>query len=111
MLAAVVTGITNARHAHFQELRVVRPVRFVAIGAIFQNWRVVPQERPAPLGVAAEAVLVRAGFNDLLHQVAVDASHPARLMRAASPEQVIRASRVAIETYPVLLRDRVWRIL
>ena len=63
--AAVVAGIADARHASFQQLRVAGAMRFVAVGAVFHHWRVFPKKRPAPLGVAAQAILVGGALDKL----------------------------------------------
>src|SRR5260370_30926224 len=65
MLAAVVAGITNARHAHLEQLRIVAAMRLVAVRTVFHNRRVFPDERPAALGVAAQAVFVGGALDEL----------------------------------------------
>src|SRR2546425_10155546 len=57
MTARDVARIAHARHPPLEQLRIVCSVRFVAIRTIFHPRRVFPQERPAPLLVAAQAVL------------------------------------------------------
>src|SRR5712691_9790350 len=66
MAAAVVATIANARHAGLQQLWVAGAVRFVAIGAILHDRRVLPDERTAAFGVAAQAVFVGGALNELL---------------------------------------------
>ena len=66
MTAAVVTAVAYARHAHFQELRIVAAVRFVAVGAVFEDGRMFPEEGAAALGVATDAVFVGRGLDELL---------------------------------------------
>lgn len=66
MTAGIVTGIANARHAHFEELRVVAAVWFMAIRAVFHHWRVLPDKWAAPLRVAGQAILVGGALNELL---------------------------------------------
>src|SRR6266702_5468029 len=58
MAAAVVAVVAHARHANLQQLWVIAAVWFVAVGAIFQNWRVLPKEGTAPLGMAAPAIFI-----------------------------------------------------
>ena len=58
MPAAVVAGIAHSRHTHLQELRVVAPVRFVAVRTVLHDGRVLPQEWPSTLRMAGQAVLV-----------------------------------------------------
>lgn len=53
------SGCTNPQHAH-----VIAPVRIVAVQAIFPHGRVLPEERPSLLSVAAVAVLVHAALGD-----------------------------------------------
>ena len=65
MLAAVVAGITNARHAHLEQLRIVAAMRLVAVRTVFHNRRVFPDERPTALGVAAQAVFVGGALDEL----------------------------------------------
>jgi len=62
----VVAAIANARHAYLQQLWVVGAMRLMAIGAVFQYRRVLPQERTTAFGMAGEAVLVDRALNELL---------------------------------------------
>jgi len=64
--AAVMAVVAHARHANFQQLRVVAAVRFVAVGAVFDDWRVLPEERAATLGVATQTVFVGGALDELL---------------------------------------------
>ena len=64
MPAAVVAGVTNARHAYLEQLRIVRAMRLVAICAIFHHWRVRPQEGPSAFGMATDAILVCGALNE-----------------------------------------------
>ena len=66
MATAVVAVVADARHAYFEQLGVVAAVRFVAVCAVFQHRGMLPQERTASLRVAAQAVFVRSGLNELL---------------------------------------------
>ena len=53
------SGCTNPQHAH-----VIAPVRVVAVQAIFAHGRVLPEEWPSLLSVAAVALLVHAALGD-----------------------------------------------
>src|SRR6266404_1897482 len=64
--AAVVAVIANARHPNLQQLRIVAAVGFVTVGAVFEHWRVLPQEWAAPLGVTAQAILISGALDELL---------------------------------------------
>ena len=66
MAARDMAGVAHSRHPHFQQLRVVRTVRLVAIRAILHHGRVFPEERSAALRVAAQAILVCGRLNELL---------------------------------------------
>lgn len=66
MPAAVMTGIAHAGHARLQQLRIAGAMWFVAVGAVFHDWGVLPHERPAPFGMAAQAVLVGGALDELL---------------------------------------------
>ena len=66
MPARDVTGIAHARHPHLEQLRIISSVRLVAIRTIFHHRRVLPQERPAALYVAAEAVFCCGRLDELL---------------------------------------------
>jgi hypothetical protein len=63
--AAVMAGIAHTRHAHLKELRVIAAMRFVAIGAVFHNRRVLPEKWTAALRVATQAILVNGALNEL----------------------------------------------
>ena len=52
---------SNPEHSH-----IVAPVRHVAVQAVFSHGRVLPQEWPTLVGVAAEAVFVNAVLRDQL---------------------------------------------
>ena len=45
--AAVVARVAHPWHSYFQQLGVVRAVRFVAVRAILHHWRVLPEKGPA----------------------------------------------------------------
>ncbi len=49
----------------FKQPVVYRAVRFMAIGAIFYDWRVLPKKRPASLGVAHVTVFINAWLYEL----------------------------------------------
>ena len=66
MAAAVMAVVANAWHANFQQLRVVAAVRFVAVGAVFEYRRMLPQKRAAAFRVAAQTVFVGAALDELL---------------------------------------------
>ena len=61
-----VARIAHARHAHLQQLRVVGAMRFVAVGAVLHDRRVLPEEWTAPLRVAGQAVFVHCALDELL---------------------------------------------
>ena len=63
--AAVMAVVAHARHANFQQLRVVAAVRFVAVGAVFDDWRVLPQEGTSAFRVATQAVFIRGALDEL----------------------------------------------
>ncbi len=85
--ARVVAGVADARHARFQQLRVVAAVRLMTVGAVFHDRRVLPEEGTAALGVAAQAVLVDARLQELagvgatVWVMATGASHLALAIR------------------------------
>ena len=58
MPARDVTGIAHPRHPHLKQLRVAGAVRFMAVNAALHHWRVLPQERATPFGMASQAILV-----------------------------------------------------
>lgn len=58
--------IAHARHAYLQQLRIVGPVRLVAICAVFHNRRMLPKEWAAALSMTAIAVLVGGGLQELV---------------------------------------------
>src|ERR1700721_2345789 len=64
--AAVVAGITDARHAGFQQLRITGAVRFMAVRAVFHHWGMLPDERTAAFGMATETVFVGGALDQLL---------------------------------------------
>ena len=59
------TGITNTRHAHLQELRIIAAVRFVAVRAVFHHGRVLPKKWSTALGMTGQAVLVDSALYQL----------------------------------------------
>ena len=58
MPTAVVTGIAHPRHPHLQQLWVAGAMRFMAVNTVLHYGRVFPEERPASLSVATQAVLI-----------------------------------------------------
>ena len=62
---AVVAGVANAGHPDFEELRVVRAMRFMAIRAVLKDRWVLPEKRAAAFGVATETILVDAALDEL----------------------------------------------
>jgi hypothetical protein len=103
--ARVVTGIAHARHSHLKQLRVAGAVRFMAVNAVLHHWRVLPQERATPFGMASQAILVHrglpklAGIRRAMRIVATGASHfafPVRHM--GGPLQLCSAHLVAPKT-------------
>src|ERR1700751_1786263 len=66
MAAAVMAVVAHAGHANFQELGGVAAVRFVAVGAVFEHRRVLPQEWAAPLRVTAQAIFISSALDELL---------------------------------------------
>src|SRR5258706_8937661 len=65
MLAAVVAVVADARHANLQQLRVVAAVRLVAVRAVLEHWRVLPQEGTSAFRVATQAVFIRGALDEL----------------------------------------------
>ncbi len=87
-----VTGIAYPRHPHLQQLRVAGAVGFMAVNAILHHWRVLPQERATPFGMATQAIFIHCGLSKLsgigraMWVVAARASYlafPVRHMRRA----------------------------
>ena len=66
MAAGNVAGIAHARHAHLEQLRIICAVRLMTVGAVFHDRRVLPEEGAATLGVAAQAVFIGGGLDELL---------------------------------------------
>lgn len=64
--AAIVAGVADAWHPHFQQLWVAGAMRFVAIRAIFYDRWMFPQERSAAFSVTTQAVFVGRTLNELL---------------------------------------------
>lgn len=58
MPTSVVAGIAHPRHPHLQQLRVAGAMRFMAVNTVLHYGRVFPEERPASLSVATQAVLI-----------------------------------------------------
>ncbi len=54
----IVTLLAESRLGNLEQLFVRGAVRIVAVGAVLDDGRMLPEERPALLGVAAEARLV-----------------------------------------------------
>ena len=59
------TGVANARHPNLQQLWIVGPVRLMARGAVFENRRMLPQERSTSFGMTTEAILCGGCLNQL----------------------------------------------
>src|ERR1035437_6052397 len=76
-----VTPLEETRSGDLQQLLLVASVRFVAVGAVLDDWRVLVQERPALLGVAGEARFVH-GTRDEKFLV----RRPMRVVTAAALE-------------------------
>ena len=66
MTARHVTRITDARHTYLEQLRIVRPMWFVAVRAILHDRRMFPEERPATLDVTRQTVLRCRCLDELL---------------------------------------------
>ena len=90
--AAVMAGVAYTGHPYFQQLRVVRAMRFVAVRAVLHYGRMRPEEGPTAFGVATEAVLIGRALNELfwircaVRVVAAGAGHfafPIRHVRGA----------------------------
>lgn len=64
--AAVMAGVANTRHARLQQLRVAGAVRLMAVRAILHDRRMLPEEWAAAFCVAAVAILVGGGLDQLL---------------------------------------------
>ena len=63
MARVQMAALTEIRHLRDQQLVVIRAVRLMARRAVLADRRVLPQERPALLGVAGVAELIqRIGF-------------------------------------------------
>ena len=60
-----VARVANPRHANLQKLRIAAAVRIVAVCAILHHRGMLPQERPAALGVAVKTVLVHRRLEEL----------------------------------------------
>ena len=65
MTACDVAGIAHPRHPHLKQLRVARAVRFMAVNAVLHYWRMFPQERTTPFGMATQTILVYCGLAQL----------------------------------------------
>jgi len=112
-------GIAHARHAHLQKLRIVAAVRFVAVGAIFEDRRMLPKEGPAAFGVAAQAVLVRGRLDQLLGiggavwivaaragDLALSVRHMRRALQLPAPHQVaLQAQLGLVQFHPLVVRE------
>ena len=66
MPAGIVTGIAYARHAHFQQLRIICAVSLVTGRTVLHNRRMLPEKWSAAFGMAAQAVRIRSRLNELL---------------------------------------------
>ena len=64
--AAVVARVAHPWHSNLQKLGVVRAVWFVAVRAILQHRRVLPEKGPASFAMAAEAIFVGRALDELL---------------------------------------------
>lgn len=60
-----VARVADPRHAHLQQLRVAAAVRLVAVGTVFHNGGMLPQEWTPAFGMTTEAVLVDRALNEL----------------------------------------------
>src|SRR5215469_13083703 len=66
MAAAVMAGVTYARHPHLQELRVGGAMRLVTVRAILYDRWVFPEKRSAAFSVATQAVFICGALDELL---------------------------------------------
>src|SRR5689334_16946408 len=79
--AGSVAFVADPWHTYFQKLGITGAVRLMAVGAVLHDRRMLPHERPAPLGMAAVAVFVNRGLDKLariraaMGIVAAGASH------------------------------------
>src|SRR5258708_30037060 len=62
--AAVMAVVAHPRHAHLQQLRVVAAVRLVAVGAVFEYWRGLPQKKGAGVPVGGPALFFFGAFSE-----------------------------------------------
>src|SRR5262245_52210479 len=99
------TGITNARHSYFQQLRIVGAVGFVTISAVLHDRRVLPQEWPAPFRMAAQTIFSGVRLDQLfwirtsMWIVATRASHLTFSIRHVRRTLQLRAPHlVALQT-------------
>src|SRR5262245_1422396 len=60
-----VARVADPRHAHLEQLRVIGAVRLVAVRAVLHHRWMLEQEWPAPLRVAAHAILGYRAVNQL----------------------------------------------
>ena len=58
--------LAEPRRSHFQQLRIVGSVGFMAIRTIFHYGGMLPQEWASPFGVAGETVLRGGRLDELL---------------------------------------------
>ena len=65
MAAGNVARVANPWHPDFQQLWVAAAMWIMAVGAVFHDRRVLPQERTTTFGMAAEAVLVGRALKQL----------------------------------------------
>ena len=50
--------VADPRHAYLEQLWIAAAMRIVAVGAVLHHRRMLPKKRPAPLGMAAQAILI-----------------------------------------------------
>ena len=101
MTARVVTGITDTRHSHFQQLRVIGSMRLVTSRAILHYRRVFPEKGAAALGMTRQTILRYRRLNQLFW-----IRTPVRVMttRAGDLAFAIRHMRRALElSFPHLV--------
>jgi len=56
--AGHVARVANPGHPYLEQLRVAATMWLVAVCAVFHDWRMLPQKRPAAFRVAAVAILI-----------------------------------------------------
>ena len=113
-------GIANTRHARLQQLRVAGAVRLVAVRAVLHYRRVLPEERTAPFGVAAQTVFVGRALQQLLGigravrimaagagYLAFAVRHVRRTLELCTPHLVALQAQLGLRfLYTPVLRER-----